>query len=251
MRLTVPPALFEHATAAAAAAVLVLSTAGLSQPAHAAELRAGAVFQDRVERVVDGDTLILSDLGRVRMIGMNTPETVAPAQRQGAPPQCFGPEASAATKAMLPAGTAVRLETDVEPQDRYGRALVYVYREPDDSFINGKLVEEGFARAKSYGKNIRYEGLLASLQQDAKAGRKGLWSACAPQSKESPAPVAQARAQADKSLTNPGDSKNCADFASYAEAKSWYDKYFPLYGDVAKLDGNGDGVPCEALRRKS
>ena len=130
--------LFEPALSSttAVAAVLILSTVGLPHPGHAAELRAGAVFQDRVERVVDGDTLVLSELGRVRMIGMNTPETVAPAQRQGAPPQCFGPEASAATKALLPVGTVVRLETDTEPQDRYGRALVYVYREPDDSFIN-------------------------------------------------------------------------------------------------------------------
>ena len=194
---------------------------------------------------------------------MNTPETVAPAQRQGAPPQCFGPEASAATKALLPAGTAVRLETDVEPRDRYDRALVYVYREPDDSFINAKLVEEGFARAKSYGKNVRYEGLLASLQQEAKAGRKGLWSACAANGKEAPvaqaasatkgkeAPVAQTKQAASARLANPGDTKNCADFASYAEAKAWYDAYFPSFGDVAKLDGDGDGVPCEALRKRS
>ena len=69
--------LFERALSSttAVAAVLILSTVGLPHPGHAAELRAGAVFQDRVERVVDGDTLVLSELGRVRMIGMNTPET--------------------------------------------------------------------------------------------------------------------------------------------------------------------------------
>ena len=106
-------------------------------------IAAEAVAQDRIERVVDGDTLVLSKLGRVRLIGMNTPETVAPAQRQGAPPQCYGPEASAATKALLPAGTAVRLETDKAPEDKFGRTLAYVYREPDDLFINGRLVEQG------------------------------------------------------------------------------------------------------------
>ena len=47
-------------------------------------------------------------------------------------------------------------------------------------------------------------------------------------------------------LGNPGDSKNCKDFASYGEAKAWFDQY-PMYGDVAKLDGNGDGRPCESL----
>jgi hypothetical protein len=46
---------------------------------------------------------------------------------------------------------------------------------------------------------------------------------------------------------NPGDAKNCGDFATYAEAKAWYDTYFPAYGDVAHLDGDGDGIPCESL----
>ena len=47
------------------------------------------LLSDRVERVVDGDTVVLKILGRSRLIGMNTPETVAPAQRSGAPPQCL------------------------------------------------------------------------------------------------------------------------------------------------------------------
>lgn len=46
---------------------------------------------------------------------------------------------------------------------------------------------------------------------------------------------------------NPGDSKNCGDFSTYAEAKAWFDLYFPFYGDVADLDANGDGIPCEGL----
>jgi putative cell wall-binding protein len=46
---------------------------------------------------------------------------------------------------------------------------------------------------------------------------------------------------------NPGDTKNCSDFATYAEAKAWFDTYFPFYGDVANLDADGDGIPCESL----
>lgn len=46
---------------------------------------------------------------------------------------------------------------------------------------------------------------------------------------------------------NPGDTKNCGDFATYAEAKAWFDQYFPLYGDVARLDSDGNGIPCESL----
>lgn len=279
MRVPVPR-LPNHALASAAAAA-ILSSCILSVapgPSLAAELGAGAVVMDRVDRVVDGDTLVLDNLGRVRLIGMNTPETVAPAQRQGAPPQCYGPEASAATKALLPKGTSVRLETDEAPRDKYGRALAYVFREPDDTFINGRLVEQGFARVKTYKPNTRYEGLLTSLQSEAKANRRGLWRQCetpappsppsrpstpsppppTPQSSAAAAPRPTARATGADSgrvdatgLGNPGDSKNCKDFASYGEAKAWFDKYYPMYGDVAKLDGNGDGRPCESLLPKS
>ena len=48
-------------------------------------------------------------------------------------------------------------------------------------------------------------------------------------------------------LANPGNSKNCGDFSTYAEAKAWFDTYFPSYGDVAGLDGDSDGEPCESL----
>ena len=46
---------------------------------------------------------------------------------------------------------------------------------------------------------------------------------------------------------NPGDSRNCSDFSTQADAQEWFDRYFPLYGDVARLDGDGDGVACESL----
>lgn len=46
---------------------------------------------------------------------------------------------------------------------------------------------------------------------------------------------------------NPGDSKNCSDFSTWAVAQAWHDFYFPYYGDIANLDGNGDGIACESL----
>ncbi len=48
-------------------------------------------------------------------------------------------------------------------------------------------------------------------------------------------------------LADPGDTKNCSDFADYSEAKAWYDTYFPAYGDVAGIDADSDGIPCESL----
>ena len=46
---------------------------------------------------------------------------------------------------------------------------------------------------------------------------------------------------------NPGNTKNCSDFSTYPEAKAWFDTYYPYYGDVARLDGDDDGEPCESL----
>ena len=73
------------------------------------------------------------------MIGVDTPETVKPSS----PVECFGPEASAATKALLPAGTPVRLVRDVEAKDRYDRELFYVYRARDGLFVSGDLCRRG------------------------------------------------------------------------------------------------------------
>lgn len=236
---------------------------------------------DRVERVVDGDTIVLSSLGKTRLIGMNTPETVAPAQRRGAPPDCYGPEASAKTKQLLPVGTAVNIELDKEPQDKFGRSLAYVYVAKDGAFVNGDLVKSGFARAKAYPPNVRYKAQFSALEAEAKAEGRGLWGSCAdakptsgkgfdPQRATASAPAAAKPVQQPKTpaerkqkeavaretefppaaLDNPGDVKNCADFRSYAEAREWYDRYFPRFGDVAKLDGNGDGIPCNGLYDK-
>ena len=46
---------------------------------------------------------------------------------------------------------------------------------------------------------------------------------------------------------DPGDSKNCSDFSTQGQAQEWFDTYFPHYGDVARLDRDGDGVVCESL----
>ena len=75
-----------------------------------------------VKRVVDGDTFILANNERVRLIGINTPETVHPSK----PVEYFGKEASAFTKKMIE-GKKIMLEYDVQKKDRYGRILAYVY----------------------------------------------------------------------------------------------------------------------------
>jgi micrococcal nuclease len=131
-----------------------------------------------VVSVVDGDTIVVRVGGRqehVRLIGIDTPETVAPSK----PVMCFGKEASHETAALLPAGTAVELVRDVEARDDYGRLLAYVYRAPDRLFVNLRLAEEGFADALSIPPNTTYAGAFRAAVAGARAARRGLWGACA------------------------------------------------------------------------
>jgi micrococcal nuclease len=130
-----------------------------------------------VVEVVDGDTVTVR-IGeveeRVRLIGIDTPETVAPDR----PVECFGPEASARTAELLPPGTEISLERDVEARDRYDRLLAYVTRADDGALVNLVLVEEGLAEASSFPPNTARDGELTAAQSRARADRRGLWGAC-------------------------------------------------------------------------
>lgn len=132
-----------------------------------------------VTHVVDGDTVDL-DVGgtaeRARLLGIDTPETVKP----DAPVDCFGPEASARTKALLPDGTAVVVQRDAEARDRYGRLLVYLWRRKDHLFVNASLVRDGFARTLSIAPNTSHRVDLAVEADAARTARTGLWGACPP-----------------------------------------------------------------------
>jgi micrococcal nuclease len=126
-----------------------------------------------VERVVDGDTVVV-DGRHVRLIGIDTPETV----KQDAPVGCYGPEASTATKALLPVGERVRLVADVERQDRFGRELRYAYRLEDGLFVQSYLVRAGFARTLVVRPNVARRDVLATIEREAKDAGRGLWGAC-------------------------------------------------------------------------
>lgn len=130
-----------------------------------------------VVRVVDGDTIDVR-LGRTaetaRLLGIDTPETVKP----GAPVDCFGPEASARTKELLPPGTEVRLARDAEARDRFGRLLVYVVRVRDDLFVNRSLLADGFARPLPIAPNEAHRAQLAAAAAEAREAGRGLWGAC-------------------------------------------------------------------------
>lgn len=130
-----------------------------------------------VVRVVDGDTIVANIGGRheeIRLIGIDTPETVHPDR----PVECFGPEASDRTKALLPGGTAITVRRDVEARDVYGRLLLYVWRESDGTFVNLDLVERGFARPLTIEPNDAHSTDFTAAAVAAETGRLGLWQRC-------------------------------------------------------------------------
>ena len=130
-----------------------------------------------VVSVVDGDTIVVHLGGaeeRVRLIGIDTPETKKP----DTPVQCFGPEASARTAALLPPGTRVTLVRDVEARDAYDRLLAYVFRATDGLFVNLALVEGGFAVPFPFEPNIAHAAEFADAARSADSASLGLWAEC-------------------------------------------------------------------------
>jgi micrococcal nuclease len=133
-----------------------------------------------VARVVDGDTIRVRLPGsggeeeRVRLIGVDTPETHGP----GGLRECFGQEATDQVAAWLPPGTHVRLVRDAEARDRYRRLLAYVYRRKDGFFVNLGLAERGFAAPLSIPPNVTHRADFVAAAADARAKSKGLWGRC-------------------------------------------------------------------------
>ncbi|MEY4365111.1 MAG: hypothetical protein RLZZ305_455 [Actinomycetota bacterium] len=127
--------------------------------------------------VTDGDTVTLRIAGRkekVRLIGVDTPETKHPTK----PVQCWGPEASAHTTELLPPGTAVEVWGDEESRDRYRRLLLYVRRVEDGLFVNLDLVKGGWAVPLPYPPNTSFASQFADAANEAEQLGLGLWGAC-------------------------------------------------------------------------
>ena len=134
----------------------------------------GGATTARVERVVDGDTILVRLDGRserVRYIGVDTPESVKPGLRV----QCFG-KAAAAENRRLVLGREVRLSYDAEPRDRYGRLLAYVWR--GDLLVNAELVRLGYGKPLEIAPNLAHAVELRRLASTARRDRRGLWSRC-------------------------------------------------------------------------
>lgn len=129
----------------------------------------------RVIEVVDGDTIVVAfpdgATDTVRLLGVDTPETKHPTKGV----ECFGPEASAFTKRRL-TGRVVRLESDVERRDVYGRRLAYVYLRGHR--YEDELLRRGYARFLVIPPNDAHGRALLAAELDARRHRRGLWGVC-------------------------------------------------------------------------
>ncbi|HXY34988.1 MAG TPA: thermonuclease family protein [Planctomycetaceae bacterium] len=126
-----------------------------------------------VERVIDGDTIVLDGNVRVRLIGVDTPETKHPHK----PVEPLGPEATEFTRSLVE-GRDVTLAFDRERRDRYGRVLAYVYF--DGKLLNEEIIRAGFSRAETHFKFDR--AMARRFQQaedEAREARRGIWSLAA------------------------------------------------------------------------
>ncbi|MFT7645132.1 MAG: micrococcal nuclease [Candidatus Paceibacteria bacterium] len=126
-----------------------------------------------VVRVIDGDTIVVLITNKeqtIRYIGIDTPEPYRDAE-----PACFSLEASLKNRELVE-GKIVRLESDRENTDRYGRLLRYVY--VDDIFVNAELIKEGYAKDMAIKPNTVHKNLFATLEQAARKQGVGLWGSC-------------------------------------------------------------------------
>lgn len=236
--------------------------------------------QASVIRVVDGDTIhvLLDDTDdTIRLIGVDTPETVDPRK----PVACFGQEASAFTKLLLAPSTEVWLEKDVSETDRYQRLLRYIWitYDPSDArfagligvdsvkagqliLFNQLLVSQGYAASSAYPPDVKYQSTFIEDQTSAREGGRGLWGACSafgiPAGNEPgsvdpastqvstiPAREAEGGGQCDPSypgvcippVSQVGDL-NCGDVPSR--------RFEVVPPDPHGFDRDGDGVGCES-----
>ena len=127
--------------------------------------------------VIDGDTIDVNVNGqtqRVRLIGIDAPETKHPTKQVG----CYGMEANRYVNTLLPKGTKVILRLDKEATDKYGRTLAYVYLKSNNLFINLQLITKGYAKTMKFKPNTLHAYEFEKAQTKAKTNQVGLWDKC-------------------------------------------------------------------------
>lgn len=216
-----------------------------------------------VSRVVDGDTIVLSDGSKVRLIGVNTPESTTRTE-------VYGKEASNYTKSILD-GKQIWLQRDVSETDRYGRLLRIVWldvptNDTDENEIrtkmfNAHLVLEGYAEPSTYPPDVKYSDFFVKFAREARENNTGLWAygengttkgdldpkkSASNNTSSKPATQSPNQSSANLLYDPNGPDRDCSDFRTQAEAQAFMDAAGP--GDPHRLDGyDKDGIACESL----
>lgn len=215
-----------------------------------------------VTRVIDGDTIDVDLNGsvvRVRLIGIDTPETVHPSR----PVECFGQEASAQAKALL-TGQTVFLEADTSQDsvDRYGRQLRYVWL-PDGRLFNLEMIAQGYAFEYTYNIPYKYYDAFTQAEQTAREEQRGLWAPEACNGEQRPADNIPAAPQPAPTASIPTPAEqppaeqtgNCD--PSYPGVcippfppdldcgEIPYRRFEVIPPDPHGFDGDNDGIGCE------
>jgi len=136
----------------------------------------GSCEHGAVDRVIDGDTVdvvMRGDTRRVRVLGIDTPET----NKLGEAVECFGPEATARAEALLPPGSPVTVVTDDQADtiDQYGRDLRHLTTD-EDTNVGQVLVSEGYAETTTFPHSLADQ--YGATEDDARDHGHGLWGAC-------------------------------------------------------------------------
>lgn len=211
-------------------------------------------------RVIDGDTievLVQGQQARVRLIGIDTPET-----NQGL--RCYAVEAKGKVEELLkPSGERLLLERDVSETDRFDRLLRYVWYEEADRrlLLNLELVKQGYARVTTFPPDVKYEATLLQAEREAQEQRLGLWGACSPTATpevQVPPTVERPTATQPISAASPttpaslpydpnGPDRDCGDFDTHAQAQAFFEAAGGPDSDPHRLDADHDGIACETL----
>jgi len=147
-----------------------LTSCSSSPPTEPSPVESAQPTLPVVTRVIDGDTIVVEGVGTVRLIGVDTPETVDPRRPVG----YFGREASDFTK-QVATGKRVRLEFDQDRTDRYGRTLAYVYLQPENVLLNAEIIRQGYGFAYTRFP-FRMMDQFRALEREARDAGRGLWA---------------------------------------------------------------------------
>lgn len=213
----------------------------------------------KVIKVVDGDTIAVDIDGVseiIRLIGINTPETVD----QRKPVECFGIEASNKAKELL-SGKLVALEKDdsQDERDKYGRLLRYI-KIKEGLFYNLEIIKQDYAYEYTYNIPYKYQSQFKEAENYARAKKLGLWAdgACGEKNINSPAtvPVVSEIKPTEITVKSPetkaqcecsSNKYNCGDFKTQAEARALFECCGGISNDIHRLDSDKDGKVCESL----